>query len=87
MTTKQDLKTRRNQAGITRGQLAEASGISQYKIDRIERGVDVGEDVRKAYDAGLAKLLKAKPATAAKKTTPKPRARTRKTAQTAETAA
>jgi DNA-binding XRE family transcriptional regulator len=54
----QGLKARRVEAGITRKTAAEVAGISQFKLDRIERGVDVGEDVRKAYDAGMAKLLK-----------------------------
>jgi hypothetical protein len=91
VTTKTpDLKTRRVEASITRKAAAEAAGISQFKLDRIERGVDVGDDVRKAYDDGLAKLLaesaktsttngtkpKARTSTA-KKTT----ARTRKAAQ------
>jgi DNA-binding XRE family transcriptional regulator len=89
MTTKtaSDLKTRRVEAGITRKVAAEAAGISQFKLDKIERGVDVGDDERKAYDDGLAKLLaqatktsttngKARTSTA-KKTT----ARTRKAAQ------
>ena len=57
MATKQDLKARRVNASITRKQGAEAAGISQFKLDKIERDVDVGEDVRKAYDTGLAKLL------------------------------
>jgi hypothetical protein len=96
VTTKKpsDLRTRRVEAKITRKAAADACGISQFKLDKLERGVDVGEDVRKAYDTGLAKLLanaaktsttngKARTSTAKKTTT----RRTRKTAQTAETAA
>jgi hypothetical protein len=85
------LKTRRVEAKISRKTAADACGISQFKLDRIERGVDVDDDVRKAYDTGRAKLLAeaaknasttngTKPPvkkTAAKKTT----ARTRKAAQ------
>jgi transcriptional regulator with XRE-family HTH domain len=80
-TTKQELKARRVDASITRGQLAEASGISQYKIDRIERGVDVGEDDRKAYDAGVAKLLAKAVKSSTNGTAKKTTARTRKAAQ------
>jgi transcriptional regulator with XRE-family HTH domain len=90
MTTKQP-KARRVEAGITRKQLADAAGISQFKLDRIERGVDVDEESRKAYDAALAKLVAAgakastkpakKPAPAKKATTTVRRSRTRKTTQ------
>ncbi|HET6754868.1 MAG TPA: helix-turn-helix transcriptional regulator [Jiangellaceae bacterium] len=90
VTTKKasDLKTRRVKAGITRKVAAEAAGISQFKLDKIERGVDVSDDVRKAYDAGMAKLLaesaKTQPGAkkqAAKSTMSKPGTRTHKAAQ------
>jgi hypothetical protein len=113
MTTKQasNLKARRVEAKITRKVAAEACGISQFRLDKIERNADgIGDDDRQAYADGLAKLLKlaaehaktqpaakkqavAKPSTngTAKKTAPKPRARTRKATQpkakTEETAA
>jgi hypothetical protein len=41
------------ESGISRNVAADGCGISHFKLDRIERGVDVGEDVRKAYDARL----------------------------------
>jgi topoisomerase IA-like protein len=78
MTTNKDLKATRTAAKITRGQLAGAAGISQFKLDRIDRGVDVGEDVPKAYDDGMARLLaesaKTQP-TAKKQATAKPAAK------------
>jgi transcriptional regulator with XRE-family HTH domain len=84
MTTK-DLKSIRVAAEITRGELAEASGISMYRIDRIERHAEgVSDDDRKQYDATMAKLLKAKPAKKAaeakpaKKTAPAKKATARK---------
>jgi hypothetical protein len=75
MTTNKDLKTRRVEAGITRKVAAEAAGISQFKLDKIERGVDVGEGTRQAYDTGLAKLL-AQAAKASTTNGTKPKART-----------
>jgi DNA-binding XRE family transcriptional regulator len=85
MTTKQDRKTHRIEAKITRKQLADAAGISQFRLDKLERN-DAGvadEDV-KAYDEALKKLLAragtkpAKKAAPAKKTTTARTPRTRR---------
>jgi DNA-binding XRE family transcriptional regulator len=81
------LKARRVEAGVTRKQLADASGISQYLIDKIERGDEVGDDSRKSYATGMTKLAAdqgksstkpTKKATAAKKTTTARKPRTRR---------
>jgi hypothetical protein len=64
MASTQVLKTRRTEAGISRKVAADACGISQFKLDRIERGVDVDGDIVKSYTEGLGKLIaQHKPAT------------------------
>jgi Helix-turn-helix domain len=52
------LKQRRVDAGISRKVAAEACGISQFRLDRIERGAVTDADVIKTYSAGLEQLLK-----------------------------
>jgi transcriptional regulator with XRE-family HTH domain len=60
MNTK-DLKARRVDAGITRAQVAKASGISQYKIDRLERGDAVDAEDQKKYADAMTQLIKTAP--------------------------
>jgi hypothetical protein len=52
------LKHKRVEAGISRKVAADACGISQFRLDRIERGVVTDADVIKSYGAGLEALLK-----------------------------
>jgi DNA-binding XRE family transcriptional regulator len=53
------LKDRRVKAGITRKTAADACGISQFRLDKIERNADgITDEDRQAYADGLAKLLK-----------------------------
>jgi hypothetical protein len=82
-------KARRVEASITRKQAADACGISQFKLDKLERGVDVGDEIRKAYDAGMAKLIAdAKTSTNGKaETTTAKKAPAKKTAAAAKKAA
>ena len=77
MTTK-DLKANRVAAKITRGQLPRRLASASSNWIELERGVDVDEAVRKAYDDGLAKLL-AEAAKASTTTSTKPKATAKKT--------
>jgi DNA-binding XRE family transcriptional regulator len=43
----------RRQLGVTRAQLAEATGLSQARISQIENGVATGLDALRAYITGL----------------------------------
>jgi hypothetical protein len=52
------LKHKRVEAGISRKVAAEACGISQFRLDRIERGAVTDADAVKSYSAGLEQLLK-----------------------------
>ena len=91
MSKAADMKARRVAAKISRKQAADACGISQFRLDRLERGEVTDAEVVKAYDTGLAKLLAeatkasttngTKPKTAAKKTAAKTAAKPRKAAQ------
>ena len=71
MATKVDLKARRVEAKISRKVAADACKISQFALDKIERGdVDDG-DIIKAYTDGLGKLIaQHKPATNGKAKAP-----------------
>jgi hypothetical protein len=51
------LKKKRTDAGNSRKVAAEACGISQFRLDRIERGAVTDADVIKSYTAGLDRLL------------------------------
>jgi hypothetical protein len=65
------LKKRRVDAGISRKVAADACGISQFRLDRIERGVADAEQV-KSYASQFEHLLKG--GTLAKVEPPKPKA-------------
>jgi hypothetical protein len=52
------LKHKRVEAGISRKVAADACGISQFRLDRIERGVVTDAEAVKTYSTGLEQLLK-----------------------------
>jgi predicted transcriptional regulator len=69
--TNETLKRKRTEAGVSRKAAADACGISQFRLDRIERGVADAEQV-KSYATQFEHLLKG--GTLAKVEPPKPKA-------------